>query len=111
MPLILVLLIYNLLLPFALLVLLPASVVKMRKRGGYGARFWQRFGFFDKTTAAQLERVCGHCRWMHAVSVGEVNVARKLIAGLLQREPRIPVVLSVTPPPGMQWRWIRRRRA
>lgn len=96
MPLLLVLLIYNLLLPFALLVLLPASVVKMRKRGGYGARFWQRFGFFDKTTAAQLERVCGHCRWMHAVSVGEVNVARKLIAGLLQREPRIPVVLSVT---------------
>lgn len=96
MPLLLVLLIYNLLLPFALLVLLPVSVVKMRRRGGYGSKFWQRFGFFDKATAARLEAVHGRCRWMHAVSVGEVNVARKLIGELLREEPGIPVVLSVT---------------
>ena len=96
MPLLLVLLIYNLLLPFALLVLLPVSVLKMRRRGGYGAKFWQRFGFFDRTTAAQLEAVRGRCRWMHAVSVGEVNVARKLIRELLKQEPGTPVVLSVT---------------
>jgi 3-deoxy-D-manno-octulosonic-acid transferase len=96
MPLLLVLLIYNLLLPFALLVLLPVSVLKMRRRGGYGAKFWQRFGFFDRTTAAQLEAVRGRCRWMHAVSVGEVNVARKLIRQLLKQEPGTPVVLSVT---------------
>ena len=96
MPLLLVLLIYNLLLPFALLVLLPVSVLKMRRRGGYGAKFWQRFGFFDKAAAAQLEAVRGRCRWMHAVSVGEVNVARKLIRELLKQAPDIPVVLSVT---------------
>ncbi len=96
MPLLLVLLIYNLLLPFALLVLLPVSVLKMRRRGGYGSKFWQRFGFFDRTTAAQLEAVRGRCRWMHAVSVGEVNVARKLIRELLKQEPGTPVVLSVT---------------
>ncbi len=96
MPLLLVLLIYNLLLPFALLVLLPVSVLKMRRRGGYGSKFWQRFGFFDRDTAARLEAVSGRCRWMHAVSVGEVNVARKLIRELLKQEPDIPVVLSVT---------------
>lgn len=96
MPLLLVLLIYNLLLPFALLVLLPVSVLKMRRRGGYGSKFQQRFGFFDKATAARLEEVCGRCRWMHAVSVGEVNVARKLIRELFHAEPDIPVVLSVT---------------
>lgn len=96
MPLLLVLLIYNLLLPFALLVLLPLSVIKMRRRGGYGSRFWQRFGFFDRATAGRLEAVSGRCRWMHAVSVGEVNVARKLIRELLRQEPDIPVVLSVT---------------
>lgn len=96
MPLLLVLLIYNLLLPFALLVLLPASVLKMRRRGGYGSKFWQRFGFFDKAVAARLEAVSGKCRWVHAVSVGEVNIARKLIRELLKREPDIPVVLSVT---------------
>jgi 3-deoxy-D-manno-octulosonic-acid transferase len=33
---------------------------------------------------------------MHAVSVGEVNVARKLIRELLKQEPGTPVVLSVT---------------
>ena len=96
MSLFLVLLIYNLLLPFALLVLLPVSVLKMRRRGGYGAKFRQRFGFFDPTTAAQLEAVRGKCRWMHAVSVGEVNVARKLIRELLKTDPDLPVVLSVT---------------
>lgn len=96
MPLFLVLLIYNLLLPFALLVLLPVSAAKMRRRGGYGAQFWQRFGFFDQDAAARLESVCGRCRWIHAVSVGEVNVARKLIHALLQAGPDIPVVLSVT---------------
>jgi 3-deoxy-D-manno-octulosonic-acid transferase len=96
MPLFLVLLIYNLLLPFALLVLLPVSAVKMRRRGGYGAKLWQRFGFFDKATTAQLEAGCRRCRWIHAVSVGEVNVARKLIRELQRAEPGIPVVLSVT---------------
>ena len=96
MSLFLVLLIYNFLLPFALLVLLPVSLIKMRRRGGYGAKFWQRFGFFDKATAARLAEGCGKCRWIHAVSVGEVNVARKLIRQLLKREPDIPVVLSVT---------------
>ena len=96
MMLFLVLLVYNVLLPFGLLVLLPMSVVKMRRRGGYGKKFWQRFGFFDAETAGRLEAVRGRGRWIHAVSVGEVNVARKLIGELLHAEPDVPVVLSVT---------------
>lgn len=91
-----ILLIYNLLLPFGLLVLLPASVLKMRKRGGYGARFWQRFGKFDAETRARLEAGRDRAWWLHAVSVGEVNVARKLIDGRLRAAPGMPVVLSVT---------------
>lgn len=96
MPLPLVLLIYNLLLPFALLILLPASVLKMRKRGGYGSKFWQRFGFFRGLEKERLTAGSGRCLWMHAVSVGEVNVARKLIGALLSRQPGLPMVLSVT---------------
>lgn len=92
----LVLVLYNLLLPFALLVLLPVSVIRMRKRGGYGSRFWQRFGFFDRETRAQLDQMAGHCLWMHAVSVGEVNVAKKLIAELRHQDPHCQIVLSVT---------------
>jgi 3-deoxy-D-manno-octulosonic-acid transferase len=91
-----ILLAYNLLLPFVLVVLLPASLVKMRRRGGYGAKFWQRFGFFDAATRARLESGRGRTWWLHAVSVGEVNVARKLIAERLKVAPGDPVVLSVT---------------
>lgn len=96
MPLRLVLLIYNLLLPFVLLFMLPASVLKMRKRGGYGSKFWERFGFFSGPVKQRLAEGAGRCVWMHAVSVGEVNVARKLIAELLRLRPDLPIVLSVT---------------
>ena len=91
-----ILLLYNLLLPFALAVLLPASVLKMRRRGGYGAKFWQRFGWFDAATRARLAAGQGRAWWLHAVSVGEVNVARKLIAERVRMAPGVPVVLSVT---------------
>ncbi|MBP7949569.1 MAG: hypothetical protein KA004_07925 [Verrucomicrobiales bacterium] len=89
----LVLLVYNLLLPFVLLVLLPGSILKMRRRGGYGRNFWQRLGFLGR----QLP-VTGGPRpfWLHAVSVGEVNVARKLIREILRREPERRIVLSTT---------------
>jgi 3-deoxy-D-manno-octulosonic-acid transferase len=92
----LTLLLYNLLLPFGLLILLPASLVKMRRRGGYGSAFWQRFGFFKATVKERLHAGRGKSWWIHAVSVGEVNVARKLIAEILRREPDRPLVLSVT---------------
>ena len=92
----LTLLLYNLLLPIGLLILLPASIVKMRRRGGYGAAFWQRFGSFKAEVKARLHRGRGKSWWIHAVSVGEVNVARKLIAEILRGEPDRPLVLSVT---------------
>ena len=91
-----ILLLYNLLLPLGLAVLLPASVLKMRRRGGYGSKFWQRFGWFDAATRARLTAGQGQAWWLHAVSVGEVNVARKLIAERVRMAPGVPVVLSVT---------------
>lgn len=90
-----VLIIYNLLLPFALLCLLPRAIVKMRKRGGYGSNFWQRLGFFGGDLAAKL-RSGPKPYWLHAVSVGEVGVARKLIKEILRREPERRLVLSTT---------------
>lgn len=92
----LTLLLYNLLLPLGLLILLPASIVKMRRRGGYGRAFWQRFGFFRADVKARLHAGRGRTWWIHAVSVGEVNVAGKLISAILDRDPGRPIVLSVT---------------
>ena len=34
--------------------------------------------------------------WIHAVSVGEVNVAKKLIAALRERDPGLRITLSTT---------------
>jgi len=92
----LTLLLYNLLLPFAMLVMLPANVLKMRRRGGYRGKFWERLGFFGEDAEAGLRAGRGQAWWIHAVSVGEVNVARKLITEIRRREPDRPVVLSVT---------------
>lgn len=90
-----VLLIYNLLLPLGLLVLLPGSLLKMRRRGGYGQNFRQRLGFFSKEVRQRLAEGCAPF-WLHAVSVGEVGVARKLIKEILRREPERRIVLSTT---------------
>lgn len=92
----LTLLLYNLLLPLGLLILLPASLIKMRRRGGYGRDFPQRFGSFRDEVRAALTAGQGRAWWIHAVSVGEVNVARKLIAEIRRRHPDLPLVLSVT---------------
>ena len=95
----LTLLLYNLLLPFALLIMLPGSLLKLRRRGG-GAGFWQRFGMFDEDANARLIAGQGKTWWIHAVSVGEVGVAQKLIAEIRRRDPNRPLVLSVTTPTG-----------
>ncbi len=92
----LTLLLYNLLLPFAMLIMLPVNVLKMRRRGGYGGKFRERLGYFGEDAQAGLLAGRGRAWWIHAVSVGEVNVAKKLIAEIRRREPERPVVLSVT---------------
>jgi 3-deoxy-D-manno-octulosonic-acid transferase len=91
----LILAIYNLLLPFGLLVALPGFWLKMRRRGGYRRDFWQRIGIYRPEVRARLARMDKPV-WLHAVSVGEVLVARKLIDELLRRKPDLDVVLSTT---------------
>ncbi len=94
-----VLVIYNLLLPVALLLSLPGYLAKMFRRGNYGRGFGERFSIYrrDKRAAlAALDRPL----WIHAVSVGEVNIAKKLIVALRGAEPGLPVVLSTTTPTG-----------
>jgi 3-deoxy-D-manno-octulosonic-acid transferase len=40
------------------------------------------------------------CLWVHAVSVGEVNVAAPLVAALRARDPGLPVLVTTTTPTG-----------
>ncbi|MEM7010801.1 MAG: 3-deoxy-D-manno-octulosonic acid transferase [Verrucomicrobiota bacterium] len=89
-----VLIIYNILLPIAFLLAIPAYVIKMFRRGGYGRDFAQRFGFFRQETRDQLTGP--QPIWIHAVSVGEIMIAHKLIRALREAESKIPIVLSCT---------------
>ena len=71
---------YNILLPFALLFSFPLYLRRMIKRGGYARNFSQRFGRYSKDLADRFAE--GGWTWIRAVSVGEIVMALRLIAGV-----------------------------
>ena len=85
---------YNALFAVAYCAMLPKFLLRMKKRGGYRAHFSERFGKYDPETARRLAekpRV-----WVHAVSVGEANLAGVVIRELRRRDPSLSFVLSTT---------------
>ena len=80
---------YNLLLPVALLLMLPSALVKLRRRGGRWQDLAQRFGRLSPEQRAALNALPARRFWLHAVSVGEVGIAAKLIPLLLARAPEL----------------------
>jgi len=90
-----VFLIYNLLLPVVLIIGFPRFVMKGIQRGGLARNFGQRLGFYGRKTRERLQAQ-EDAVWIHAVSVGEVLVAMKVIAALAREAPGKPVVLSTT---------------
>src|SRR5881392_297172 len=86
--------IYNLFWPVGLLFFLPSYLVKMIRRGGYGEKFGQRLGIYDCEVCDRLSKQ--KSTWLHAVSVGEVNVALKLANSLRALEPGLHCVLTTT---------------
>ena len=86
--------IYNLLFPLALLFFLPAYIAKMLRRGNYRNKFGQRLGFYDQETRAKLTR--GRATWVHAVSVGELMIALRLVTQMKEREPTLRITLTTT---------------
>src|SRR5437016_14039249 len=86
--------IYNLLWPIGLLFFLPGYFMKMVRRGGYREKFGQRLGIYDRELRVRLSRQ--RSTWLHAVSVGEVNIALKLANALRALEPDLHCVLTTT---------------
>lgn len=85
---------YNLLFPVALVLILPGYIAKLRRRGNYRHKFWQRFAIYDREVRARL--AVGDRVWLHAVSVGEVAVALKLATNLRGAETNFRCVLTTT---------------
>ena len=72
----------------------PFFLWRLWRRGKLLPQFGQRFGFYSKDVRAQLKS--GVDIWIHAVSVGEVKIARVLIRCLREIQPNIRIVVSTT---------------
>ena len=70
---------YRLLFVPALLLLAPGYLLRMRKRGGYGENFGQRFGAVPRLPLRRNDRVRV---WLQAVSVGEILAIGPLLEAL-----------------------------
>ena len=90
---------YNILFAFFFCLSAPYYFLKMWRRGDWRRGFRQRFGRFDAGFKQALTN--RHVLWMHAVSVGEVNVCTQLIRALEPRVPNIKIVVSTTTSTGM----------
>ena len=107
---------YNLLFSVVWVFLLPGFLLRMCRRGGYAARMGDRFALYPAETlekiraarpaapdaAARLDS-SGHeiappseWVWVHAVSVGEVQVAGQLMREWRKVEPSVRFCFSTT---------------
>lgn len=93
-------LLYNMLFAVAYAVMLPCFLLRMKRRGGYRARMGDRFGRYPPGILAALSH--GPRIWIHAVSVGEVQVAGQLMRAMRERDPSVRFVFSTTSSTG--WR-------
>jgi 3-deoxy-D-manno-octulosonic-acid transferase len=90
---------YNILFTVFFWLSAPYYFLKMWRRGNWRAGFRQRFGHYSvKIKQAVTNR---HVLWLHAVSVGEVNLCTHLIRALEPRTPNAKIVVSTTTSTGM----------
>ncbi len=90
---------YNILFTIFFCASAPYYFLKMWRRGNWRRGFRQRFGRFDSKIKQALSN--RQVLWIHAVSVGEVNVCTQLIRALEPRAPNLKVVVSTTTSTGM----------
>lgn len=87
-----VLVLYNCVLPVFFILSFPLWLLKMWRRGGYGSGLLERFGRFEAEAASEPQGVV----YIHAVSVGEVLIAQRLIDQWLMDYPEDVIVLAAT---------------
>src|SRR2546426_3521327 len=90
---------YNILFTIFFCLSAPYYFWKMWRRGNWRRGFRERFGQYDSKIKQALTN--SHVVWLHAVSVGEVNVCTQLIRALEPRVPNTKIVVSTTTSTGM----------
>jgi 3-deoxy-D-manno-octulosonic-acid transferase len=74
----------------ALLAIGPIIIYRMLRHRRYRVGWWQRLGYIDR------KRPDKKCIWLHAVSLGEVNAAKTIIAAIEKEYPDYEIAISAT---------------
>jgi 3-deoxy-D-manno-octulosonic-acid transferase len=90
---------YNILFTIFFALSSPYYFWRMRRRGNWLEGFPQRFGKYDAKFKQSITN--RHTLWLHAVSVGEVNLCTQLIRALEPRLPNVKIIVSTTTTTGM----------
>jgi 3-deoxy-D-manno-octulosonic-acid transferase len=77
----------------------PYYFWRMWRRGNWQRGFGGRFAIYDPALKQTITN--SHVVWIHAVSVGEVNLCTQLIRVLEPRIPNVKIVVSCTTSTGM----------
>ena len=80
----------------ALWAALPWVLLNLGRRGLRNRGYWARWGERLALTSAPPDCPV----WVHAVSVGEAQVAEPIVRGLLDRHPGLRILLTTTTPTG-----------
>ena len=87
--------VYNALFGVVYPFLLPGFLLRMARRGGYKARMGDRFALYPQDVLARLKAHSGWI-WIHAVSVGEVQIAGQLMREWRAQDPEVRFCFSTT---------------
>jgi 3-deoxy-D-manno-octulosonic-acid transferase len=90
---------YNILFTVCFALSAPYYFWRMRRRGNWRPGFRERFARYHSELKQALTN--RHTVWIHAVSVGEVNLCTQLIRALEPRAPNVKFVVSTTTTTGM----------
>ena len=90
---------YNILFTICFVLSSPYYFMRLWRRGNWRPGFRERFGHYNAGLKQALTN--RHVMWIHAVSVGEVNLCTQLIRALEPRVPNIKIVVSTTTTTGM----------
>jgi 3-deoxy-D-manno-octulosonic-acid transferase len=90
---------YNILFNVFFVLSSPYYFWRLQRRGNWRSGFRERFGHYHGGLKQALTN--RHVIWIHAVSVGEVNLCTQLIHALEPRVPNAKIVVSTTTTTGM----------
>jgi 3-deoxy-D-manno-octulosonic-acid transferase len=90
---------YNILFTICFVLFSPYYFMRLWRRGNWRPGFRERFGHY--TAGLKQALTNRHVMWIHAVSVGEVNLCTQLIRALEPRVPNLKIVVSTTTTTGM----------